>query len=196
MTAEERALAESLESDVSARDIEDIEGPSRPQEELGRRSAEIAREAGIPETVFGDGHVFTADDFPDVVADRPIPVGPEAPEALPLDRPVSRSALQNTDVQGDLLLLEADLQAAGATIDHTTPPHDLEARINQRQVTSGPDPTQTGTNRPDLQATLPDGRKVYIEYDRAPGTRAMDHAQRILANDPTAIVILKIVDFD
>jgi len=131
------------------------------------------------------------------VPDRPVPPGREAPDALPTPgREVGRSPLQNADVQADILLLEADLTAAGATIDHSATPHDIEARINQTQTTAGPDPTRTGTNRPDLQATLPDGRKVYIEYDRAPGTRAIDHARRILANDPTAIVILKIVDFD
>jgi hypothetical protein len=37
---------------------------------------------------------------------------------------------------------------------------------------------------------------VYIEYDRAPGTRSRYHAHHLLQGDPTAIVILKIVDFD
>jgi hypothetical protein len=52
-----------------------------------------------------------------------------------------------------------------------------------------------GYNRPDLYVEI-NGRRMYIEYDRAPGSRAMDHALRILTNDPDAIVILKIIGFD
>jgi hypothetical protein len=37
---------------------------------------------------------------------------------------------------------------------------------------------------------------LFVEYDRAPGTRSMHHAHNILQSDPTAIVILKIVDFE
>ena len=181
LTTAERDMLTHAESDPGAVDIEDMTGPSRPQPEVGRASVDVAREAGVPDTVYGDGHVFTGDDFPDAVPDRPLPPGREAPDALPTQgREVGRSALQNTDVQADILLLEADLTAAGATIDHSAAPHDIEARINQTQTTAGPDPTRTGTNRPDLQATLPDGRKLYIEDRSRPG----DAVDRSRAPDP------------
>jgi hypothetical protein len=66
-------------------------------------------------------------------------------------------------------------------------------RVNQTQVAAD-DLLKLGANRPDVQAVLK-GRRIHIEYDRAPGDRAIEHARRILTNDPEAIVILKIVDF-
>ncbi len=56
-----------------------------------------------------------------------------------------------------------------------------------------------GRNRPDLQYTDAQGRRVYVEYDLPlcsdPGrsSRGAGHEQRIKANDPTAIVILKVL---
>jgi len=52
---------------------------------------------------------------------------------------------------------------------------------------------RVGINRPDLQYTLPNGMRVYIEYDTATSGRGIPHANRILANDPQGIVILKTI---
>ncbi len=52
---------------------------------------------------------------------------------------------------------------------------------------------------PDLQYTDADGRRVYVEYDRplcsdpTRSSRGAGHEQRSKANDPTAIVILKVL---
>jgi hypothetical protein len=75
-----------------------------------------------------------------------------------------------------------------------------DIRVNQQHVNSAG--RRVGRNRPDLQYTEngigPNGgiagRRVYIEYER-PGyrTRGESHARRILANDPTALVIVKFI---
>jgi RHS repeat-associated protein len=84
--------------------------------------------------------------------------------------------------------LEQDLAAAaklGAT----------DIRIRQTQVNA--EGTQVGFNKPDLQFTIEVNgtkRRVYIEYDdlRPPSQyRGNNHYDRILANDPDAIVILR-----
>jgi len=50
-----------------------------------------------------------------------------------------------------------------------------------------------GVNRPDLQYTL-NGQRYYIEYERSATLgRGAEHEERIKANDPTAIVIIKFV---
>ena len=143
-------------------------------------SIQIAKDAGVPDLIIGDATVLTKVDFEDVLPASG-PTGRPAPDPLPTDRPVGRSQAQNLDVQHDIQILEE----AGAI--------DIEFRVTQGQVSV--EGRRVGTNFPDLQATL-NGRRIHIEYDRAPGTRAMDHAERILSNDPNAIVILKIVDFD
>jgi len=84
--------------------------------------------------------------------------------------------------------LREDLRAAqemGAT----------DVRIRQTQVDAAG--TQVGLNKPDLQFTLTtDGRarRVHIEYDDlrpASAYRGFKHYDRIRANDPDAIVILR-----
>ena len=72
-----------------------------------------------------------------------------------------------------------------------------EVRINQQQVNAAE--CRVGICRPDTQLTilegsLSDGRRLYIEYDRASSSRGREHARRLLSNDPNAIVILKTVD--
>jgi hypothetical protein len=81
--------------------------------------------------------------------------------------------------------MQADVQAlkdAGAT----------EIRINQQQI--GVTECRVGVCRPDVQATLPSGRRVIIEYDTSTSTRGAGHATRALSNDPTAVVILRTVN--
>ncbi|WP_262287386.1 DUF4157 domain-containing protein [Micromonospora sp. MA102] len=164
------------------------QGPGRPRPDLAvAESHAVAREAGVPEAILGDATPMTRADFESALpTSAPVP-SRAAPAAIPIrdasgqftSRGVGRSSVQNIDVRHDIELLEA----AGAS----------DFRINQTQVDVS-DSFRLGTNRPDVQATL-NGRRIHIEYDRAPGDRAMEHARRILSNDPDAIVLLKIVDF-
>jgi RHS repeat-associated protein len=105
-----------------------------------------------------------------------VAVGPKAPDALPLNRPVGMSAAQNAQVQADI----AAARAQGAR----------DFRVNQQQLDAAGQ--RVGINRPDLQYTL-NGVRVHIEYDTPSSGRGPDHADRILANDPSARVILKII---
>lgn len=138
-----------------------------------------AEQAGIPGELYGDGTVLTKHDLPGLLPEKPVSIGRAAPEPLPTGgRAVGGSAVQNTEVQADILLAEK----AGAK----------NIRVNQTQVIED---LRGGTNRPDLSFEL-NGRRIHIEYDRFPMERAMQHARRILSNDPDAIVILKGLDFD
>ncbi|MFI6329656.1 DUF4157 domain-containing protein [Micromonospora chersina] len=164
------------------------QGPGRPRPDLAvAESHAVAREAGVPQAILGDATPMTRADFEGVLPTSGPGVTRPAPAAIPIrdasgqftNRGVGRSGVQNIDVRHDIELLEA----AGAS----------DFRINQTQV-DVTDSFRLGTNRPDVQATL-NGRRIHIEYDRAPGDRALAHARRILSNDPNAIVLLKIVDF-
>ncbi len=174
-------FAERSPEDVKGA-LPELKGPQRLEPSVSSgESIATARQAGIPDRLYGDGTVLTRSDFAAVLPDRPAAVGrPAPPQLLAEGRPVSLSQIQNIDVQEDIgLLLEAGADPASI-------------RVNQTQVIEG---IRAGTNRPDLYAELK-GWRIHIEYDRAPGTRAMEHARRILFNDPDAIVILKIVDFE
>ncbi|MET8909962.1 DUF4157 domain-containing protein [Micromonospora sp. NPDC004551] len=164
------------------------QGPGRPRADVAMaESHAVAREAGVPETILGDATPMTRADFEAALPTSGPGLTRPAPPAIPIrnasgqftNRGVGRSSVQNIDVRHDIELLEA----AGAN----------NFRINQTQV-DVTDTLRLGTNRPDVQATL-NGRRIHIEYDRAPGDRALEHARRILSNDPNAIVLLKIVDF-
>ncbi|MFI7282547.1 DUF4157 domain-containing protein [Micromonospora chersina] len=164
------------------------QGPGRPRPDVAvAESHAVAREAGVPEAILGDATPMTRADFEAALPTSGPGVTRPAPAAIPIrdasgqftGRGVGRSSVQNIDVRHDIELLEA----AGAS----------DFRINQTQV-DVTDSFRLGTNRPDVQATL-NGRRIHIEYDRAPGDRALAHARRILSNDPNAIVLLKIVDF-
>ncbi len=191
----DEGLPEHIEGETGVEQgpLDEVTGPERANPSVSSASSlERAAEAGIPGELVGDGTVMTRADFPDVVPDAPPTTGRVAPERLePItavdqagrpvgSRPVSRSELQNVDVLHDYDLLVS----AGAD--------PASIRVNQMQIIED---MRVGTNRPDLYAEL-NGHRILIEYDRAPGTRAIDHARRILSNDPDAIVILKIVDFD
>lgn len=116
-------------------------------------------------------------------APRPqdIAVNPTRPRARSLYRPVGGNPAQQRSLAKDI----QDAIAQGAT----------DIRVNQQQINALGN--RVGINRPDLQYTLPDGRRVYIEYDNmTPNTwpntpRGPGHADRILANDPNGVVILR-----
>ncbi|WP_156366517.1 VWA domain-containing protein [Microbacterium sp. No. 7] len=95
-------------------------------------------------------------------------------DPLELDRPISRSAAQNA--AKDQIIEE--LRAARYT----------EIRVDQRQVNG--EKEIVGINRPDIQATALNGKRVYIELDTNTSTRGPGHARRLLANDPDADVYL------
>jgi hypothetical protein len=82
--------------------------------------------------------------------------------------------------------LRADVDAAvkqGAT----------DIRINEPQVDANG--RMQGINRPDLQYTL-GKRRIYIEYEQPSNPRGLGHATRVIPNDPTAKVIVKLVPKD
>lgn len=63
--------------------------------------------------------------------------------------------------------------------------------VNQQQVNANQ--VRVGINRPDLQFTLENGQRVYVEYDIPGSQRALRHLYRIQANDPLGKVILKTI---
>jgi hypothetical protein len=67
-----------------------------------------------------------------------------------------------------------------------------DIRVNQQQVDILV--CRVGICRPDVQATLPNGRRILIEYDTSASNRGAGHANRALNNDPNTIVILRTVD--
>lgn len=94
-------------------------------------------------------------------------------------RSIGGTAAQQQALAADI----QDARAIGAT----------DFRVNQQQVNAAGQ--RVGVNRPDLQFTLPDGRRVYIEYDNmTPGTwpntpRGRAHGDRILSNDPNGLFL-------
>jgi hypothetical protein len=96
-------------------------------------------------------------------------------------RPGAGAAWQREALQRDLKMA----QQLGAT--------DIRIRQTQVDVTG----TQVGINKPDLQYTVTvNGRpqRVYVEYDnlRPPSAyRGYKHYDRLKANDPNGIVILR-----
>ena len=102
-------------------------------------------------------------------------INPEAPPSLPTNRPIGLSGSQNEAAQREIMILE-DLGY-------------YDFRVNQQQVNAAGE--RVGNNRPDVQATTPEGVRVYIEYDTAKSKRGENHRRRILANDPLGIVILR-----
>lgn len=79
--------------------------------------------------------------------------------------------------------LEADLQ-------HIKSLGAKDVRVNQHQVTAAGQ--RVGINRPDVQYTV-NGQRYYIEYEQPGNPRGMEHVKRILANDPNAIIEVKLV---
>jgi len=105
-------------------------------------------------------------------------VNPTAPAPLPTSRPIGTSATQNAEAQRTV----ARLRTEGYT----------DIRVNQQQVNALG--SRVGVNRPDIQATSPNGQRVYIELDRTSSNRGVGHEVRIKANDPAGKVILRTVN--
>ncbi|MBX3585259.1 MAG: hemagglutinin repeat-containing protein [Ramlibacter sp.] len=104
------------------------------------------------------------------------PVAPPVRDSL--GRTVGNSSTQNAAMQAD--------------VDYLKSINATDIRVNQQQVDSAV--CRVGICRPDVQATLPNGRRITIEYDTTSSTRATGHATRTLSNDPNAIVILRTVN--
>jgi len=103
-----------------------------------------------------------------------IAVSPVAPRALGLGRSIGRAS-HNQELQAEIAALPR-----GAT----------GIRVNQQQVNALGQ--RVGINRPDLQYTL-NGQRYYVEYEGLANPRGALHEARILANDPGANFILRIV---
>lgn len=97
-----------------------------------------------------------------------------APAPLPLSRPIGKDLTQNALKDKKI----AELQEQGYT----------DIRVNQQQVTAAGQ--RVGINRPDIQATAPDGTRHYFELDTTSSNRGPAHQTRILSNDDTANVCL------
>ena len=126
------------------------------------------------------GTVLTSNQRPAIARTaRDSAVNPTPTEAKNLEgRTIGKTLTQNQAVQADATYLEN----LGAT----------DIRINQQQVNGNL--CRVGICRPDLQAILPSGKRVYIEYDRSTSSRGIPHADRIFSNDKDAIVILRTLD--
>jgi hypothetical protein len=85
---------------------------------------------------------------------------------------------------------EAQLQA---DVDAAVKAGAVDIRINEWQIDA--DGKVQGINRPDLQYTL-NGQRIYIEYEQPANPRGLPHATRIIPNDPTGKVIVKLVPKD
>jgi hypothetical protein len=106
-----------------------------------------------------------------------VSVNPKAPRPLALTRRIGSSAGQHAQLQADI----AAAKAEGAR----------NIRVNQQQLDAAGN--RVGTGRPDLQYTKPDGTRVHIEYDTPSSDRGVPHANRLLANDPNAVVETKTI---
>ena len=129
------------------------------------------------------GTVLTSNQRPAIARTaRDRAVNPIPTEAKNLKgRTIGKTLTQNQAVQADAIYL----RNLGAT----------DIRINQQQVKQvNGNLCRVGICRPDLQATLRSGKRVYIEYDRSTSSRGIPHADRIFSNDKDAIVILRTLD--
>jgi hypothetical protein len=106
-----------------------------------------------------------------------VKVNPRAPKALSLDRRIGSSSAQHAQLQADI----AAAQARGAR----------NIRVNQQQLDAAGN--RVGTGRPDLQYTLEE-QQFHIEYDTPSSGRGVPHADRLLANDPAAVVETKTIE--
>ena len=103
-----------------------------------------------------------------------IRVNSNQPAPLDTNRPISRSATQNAQLQ-------ADIRAAKAQ-------RAVDFRVNQQQVNAAGE--RVGINRPDLQYTDATGQRIYKEYDKLSSLRGNAHKTRIEANDPLGLTTL------
>lgn len=100
--------------------------------------------------------------------------GKPAPAPLSPGRPISKDGVQNK-LKDEMV---RRLQSEGYT----------DIRVNQQQVDT--DGMRVGINRPDIQATAPDGTRHTWEYDTESSDRGPAHRSRILSNDDDAEVCL------
>lgn len=109
----------------------------------------------------------------DHVSQRRMEVSPVAPGTLSLTRSIGRPS-HNAAVKAEIRSL---FRAK-------------DFRVNQQQVNAAGQ--RVGINRPDLQYTL-NRKRHYVEYEGVGNPRGAEHEARILANDPNAVFVLRIV---
>jgi RHS repeat-associated protein len=103
------------------------------------------------------------------------------PTAPPQQNPVGRTIGTNANQNRAVADYVNTLQKLNAT----------DIRVNQQQINIHGE--RVGINQPDLQYTL-SGKRIYVEWDRVPASRAIPHGERIMANDPDGIVYLYTMD--
>jgi RHS repeat-associated protein len=160
------------------------ENPSEAAGEVSTQALEAAAAQAVTDAVLAritePSRLLPAPKRPRLPQD--IAVDPTPPPARVVSS-IGKSAAQDAALQRDIQMA----RAMGAR----------DIRVNQHQVNAAGQ--RVGINKPDLQYTLPDGTRVYIEYDSTtpstfPNTpRGPAHAERILANDPRGVVILKVI---
>ena len=118
-----------------------------------------------------------AQNVPRLACDKEVD-GKPAPRQLPTSRPIAQNAAMNAEKDRDV----SRLYQQGA----------LEVRVNQRQIQCAGNGNfvQKGLNRPDTQGIFSNRPNVRIEYDTRLNELLL-HRDRILANDPESVVILK-----
>jgi len=109
---------------------------------------------------------------------------------LPQDENVNPAAPPARDT-GTIGTSPAQHQALAKDIENARAEGATDIRVNQNQVNAAGE--RVGINRPDLQYTDRNGIRHYIEYERTDLGRGEAHADRIMANDPAAVVVIKIV---
>lgn len=107
---------------------------------------------------------------------------------MPQDVAVNKNAPQ-AKTSGKISKSEAQHKELQQVIQNAQNNRARDIRVNQHQVNAAGE--RVGIKRPDLQYTDRYGQRIYIEYDTPPGTRAADHYNRIISNDPAGKVILK-----
>ncbi len=103
-------------------------------------------------------------------------IDPKPPAANNGKSTIGTTPNQETQLRADV----TDAAQRGAT----------DIRVNQEQVDASG--KRVGINRPDLQYTI-GTQRYYVEYEHPNNPRGADHVKRILANDPTAIIVVKLV---
>jgi RHS repeat-associated protein len=117
-----------------------------------------------------------AQNVPRLARDKAVD-GRSAPDLKSASRPVSSNPAINAEKNRDVLRL----QQQGAR----------QVRVDQRQIAlRGDNFVQKGLNRPDTQGVFKKQPAVHIEYDTKLNN-LLAHRDRILTNDPEALVVLK-----
>lgn len=163
----------------------------------GQLDEQIAKAKGELETL-EDRKLDLDNDVDEITLDIAAKQKEVAKARFPLTRDPADEALAAKKIQqpklptagravGDTPNQQAQLEA---DLKHLDSIGAQDVRVNQWQVDGNGE--LIGQNRPDVQYTL-GGKRYYIEYEQPQNPRGLDHAKRIIRNDPTGTVTVKLV---